>query len=165
MRSYVAILAIFCLLVGAAGAAGECGVCSFSTASNGNDCPACFFASDPNEVKCPACFFGDPASLNGCSACEFSVNLEGEGNATYQVSGGQIRITIVYRSPQAAPVVPEGFSRGYRGYDPADITSISRGQYTFDEPAVLPWRQGTPQGSERFAGILSASSRVSRFMH
>jgi len=178
MKSYVAILAIFCLLVGAAGAAGECGACSFSTASNGNDCPACVFASDPDEVKCPACVFasdpdevkcpacvfGDPASLNGCSACEFSIHVAGDGYSTYQVSGNHIQFTMVYQSPSAALFVPDAFSRGYMGYDPADLPSRSTRQQYFAEAAGLSQRPGNQQVADRFERIHSTSSGFSQFL-
>ncbi|MFA5294840.1 MAG: hypothetical protein WC382_04915 [Methanoregulaceae archaeon] len=192
MKSYVAILAIFCLLVGAVGAAGECGACIFSTASNGNDCPACVFASDPDEVKCPACVFasdpdevkcpacvfasdpdevkcpacvfGDPPSLNGCSACEFSIHVAGDGYSTYQVSGNHIQYTMVYHSPSAALFVPDAVSRGYMGYDPADLPSRSTRQQYFAEAAGLSQHPGNQQVADRFERIFSTSSGFSQFL-
>ena len=178
MRYCIGILAIFCLLVTAVGAASECGACVFSAASSWNECPPCIFGNDTDEDRCPPCVFGynttrsgcpacvfsKPASLNGCSVCEFSIHVEGDGHATTQISGGQIRVTVVYRSPHAYPVVPEGFSRGYMGYDPAHLPSGSPSQNTFDKPAGLFGYPGTQPGFERFAGILPASSGFSRFM-
>jgi hypothetical protein len=178
MRYCIGILAIFCLLVSVVGAASECGPCVFSAASSRNECPACVFASDPEEVKCPACVFasdpeevkcpacvfGDPASLNGCSACEFSIHVAGDGYSTYQVSGNHIQFTMVYQSPSAALFVPDAVSRGYMGYDPADLPSRSTRQQYFAEAAGLSQRPGNQQVADRFERIFSTSSGFSQFL-
>ena len=192
MRYAIGILAIICLFVAAAGAADPCPPCIFGYdpdevkcpacvfASDPDEvkcpacvfapdpdevkCPACTFASDPDEVKCPACIFGSTAPLNGCSACEFSIHVAGDAYPAYQVSGNHIQFTMVYQSPAAALFVPDAASRGYMGYDPADIPSLSSRQQYFTEPAGLIPRQGNLQLRERFERIHGASSGLSRFL-
>jgi hypothetical protein len=178
MRYCIGILAIFCLLVTAVGAASECGACVFSAASSWNECPPCVFSYHTTQKECSPCIFDFNTTRCGCpspvfsdgtfhnagSVCEFTIQLEGDGHTTTQVSGGHTRITVVYRSPQADPVIPDGFSRGYMGYDPAGPSSTPSGQQYLGEPVRPVQRQGTLQVSERFAGILSASSGFSRFI-
>jgi len=173
MRFCIGLVVAIFLLVTAAGAANVCGFCVFSNVSPRNDCPPCVFGNNTGEgwcppcvfsntttrTGCPACVFSSPAPPDGCRVSEFSIHVEGDGRVTSQVSGGQARITVVYRSPQAPLMVPEGFSRGYMGYDPAQLPS---GSPTFGKPGDLSGYPGARTGFERLAAIFPASSGFSR---